>query len=175
MNWPLQQCGLPNSIPCSERKKGCLPHTHASIGSHYMLQTSSEPVPGISFPGDPGHTVLPPLGLRPICAHAVDTVDDALKSFSDPVLPILPLCCLSSARRCPPWAVAVTMSWMPFRSVSSTPRSRVHRSATLHGGSSLEKRSSHPGTTPRRTTWPPTSSTSRWCEESSLGSTDVRR
>ena len=53
--------------------------------------------------------------------------------------------------RCLPWAAVVTMWWTPSRSVSSTPRSLGHRSATLPGGSSSARRSLLHGTAPLET------------------------
>lgn len=73
------------------------------------------------------------------------------------------------------WGAAMTMWWMLCLSVSSMPKSKEHRSATRHGGSSSGRRSSPPGTIRVRTTWPPISFTNRSSEGWSLGSIGVTR
>lgn len=137
--------------------------------SETHLCASSEPV--VATKGAP--SCLCPEGLpQPQSLYAENRWHGSCL-FAVPSLPSTGLALL--VHRCPPWAAAVTMSWMLSPSVSSTPKSKAPRSAMPPGGSSSAKRSSRLGTTPRKTTWPRTSSTSRWCEGSSLASTGVRR
>lgn len=68
---------------------------------------------------------------------------------------------LLTGRRFHRWVAQATTSWTPFRSASSTPRSKERRSATRPGVSSSAKRSSRRGTTRPRMPRPPTLFTSR--------------